>query len=63
MKETIRDKRANTICIMRELAVLASTSAVRWEWLENYAKGHPVCYPSDFVEEAKEVLRHERTEK
>lgn len=48
--------------LMRELTILASTSAVRWEQLERLAKGHPVCYPADFIEEAKEVLRRERIE-
>lgn len=48
--------------IMQELANLASMSAVRWEWLEEYAEGHPVCYPTDFIAEAKEMLRRERSE-
>lgn len=48
---------AEYCAVMRQLKDIASTSFVAWDRLEQYAKGHPVCYPADFLFEAKEIIK------
>ena len=54
--ENVSGEGSEYCAVMRQLKNLASTSFVAWDRLEEYAKRHPLCYPSDFLFEAREVI-------